>query len=76
MLFCYYPYQKQNQTFKTKLNSLKYKQTTLAKQKGKIIWDESRLDEQPKRKLDVACAKEQFGFKAGTDFKAGLKKDY
>ncbi len=41
---------------------------------GKIIWDASRPDGQPKRCLDVSRAKEEFGFKAKVDFKEGLKK--
>ena len=42
--------------------------------KGKIIWDTSKPDEQPRRCLDVLRAKERFGFIAKTDFREGLKK--
>jgi len=41
---------------------------------GKIFWDKSKPDGQPRRKLDVSKAKEEFGFKAETDFREGLKK--
>lgn len=41
---------------------------------GKIIWDASKPDGQPRRCLDTARAKKEFGFVAKTDFKAGLKK--
>ena len=42
--------------------------------KGKIIWDSSKPDGQPMRRLDVTKAQKEFGFKAATDFKEGLKK--
>ena len=42
--------------------------------KGAIIWDTSKTDGQPKRKLDVSRAKREFGFEAKTNFTEGLKK--
>ena len=42
--------------------------------KGEIIWDTSKPDGQPKRKLDVSRAKNEFGFEAKTNFRGGLKK--
>lgn len=42
--------------------------------KGKITWDNSKPDGQPRRCLDVTKAKEEFGFKAKTTFEQGLKK--
>lgn len=41
---------------------------------GKIQWDASKPDGQPRRCLDVSRAKREFGFKAETDFIEGLKK--
>lgn len=41
---------------------------------GKIIWDTSKPDGQPKRRLDISKAKKEFGFEAKTDFKEGLKR--
>lgn len=41
---------------------------------GKITWDASKPDGQPRRCLDVSRAEREFGFKAKTDFKEGLKK--
>jgi GDP-L-fucose synthase len=41
---------------------------------GKIIWDTSKPDGQPRRCLDTSKAKKEFGFEARTDFKEGLKK--
>ncbi len=42
--------------------------------KGKIKWDSSKPDGQPRRKLDISRAEKEFGFKAGMDFEEGLKK--
>ncbi len=41
---------------------------------GKVIWDETKPDGQPRRMLDTARAYHEFGFKAQTDFRAGLAK--
>jgi len=41
---------------------------------GKIVWDTSKPDGQPRRCLDTSKAKKEFGFEARTDFKEGLKK--
>ncbi len=42
--------------------------------KGKIVWDKTKPDGQPRRKLDVSKAKKEFGFVSTIDFKDGLKK--
>jgi len=42
--------------------------------KGKIIWDTSKPDGQPRRCLDTSKAEKEFGFKAKMDFEEGLKK--
>jgi len=42
--------------------------------KGKIVWDSSKPDGQPRRCLDTSRAREEFGFKAEVDFGKGLKK--
>ncbi len=42
--------------------------------KGRIIFDTSRPDGQPKRRLDTSRAEIEFGFKAKTAFEAGLQK--
>lgn len=41
--------------------------------KGKIIWDISKPDGQPRRKLDTTRAELEFGFMAKTDLAEGLK---
>jgi len=42
--------------------------------KGKIRWDSSKPDGQPRRKLDTSRAEREFGFKARMDFEEGLKR--
>ncbi len=46
----------------------------LSKFKGKIEWDTTKPDGQPRRCLDTQRAKERFGFVARTDFEDGLKE--
>jgi len=41
---------------------------------GKISWDRSKPDGQPRRKLDTTRAEKEFGFKARMDFGEGLKR--
>ena len=41
---------------------------------GKINWDTSKPDGQPRRMLDTGRAFAEFGFKAKTNFEEGLKK--
>lgn len=41
---------------------------------GKILWDPSKPDGQPRRMLDVTKAEKAFGFKAKTKFEEGLKE--
>ena len=42
--------------------------------KGRIVWDTSKPDGQPRRRLDTSRAREAFGFQATTDLEMGLKK--
>ena len=42
--------------------------------KGKVIWDNSKPDGQPRRMLDTTKAEKAFGFQARTDFDGGLRK--
>lgn len=41
---------------------------------GEISWDSTKPDGQPRRCLDTTRALEQFGFKAKTELRTGLKK--
>ncbi|KAF0117512.1 MAG: nucleoside-diphosphate-sugar epimerase [bacterium] len=42
--------------------------------KGKIVWDTSKPNGQPRRMLDTSRAVKEFGFKARTGFEEGLRK--
>jgi len=46
---------------------------TFAGFRGRIVWDRSKPDGQPRRKLDTSRAKERFGFVARTSFDEGLR---
>lgn len=41
---------------------------------GKIAWDTSKPDGQPRRKLDTSKAEKEFGFRATTQLEDGIKK--
>lgn len=41
---------------------------------GEIVWDTKRPNGQPRRKLDVRLAKQQFGFEAKTTMRDGLER--
>ncbi len=42
--------------------------------KGKIVWDQTKPDGQPRRCLDTSKARNEFSFVAETDFEEGLRK--
>ncbi len=42
--------------------------------KGKIVWDSTRPDGQPRRCLDTTRAKKEFGFTSKTKLETGLRK--
>lgn len=42
--------------------------------KGKVNWDTTKPDGQPRRRLDVSRAKKEFSFEAKVPFEKGLKK--
>jgi len=41
---------------------------------GRIIWDKTKPNGQPRRRLDTTKAEEEFGFRAETSFEVGLKR--
>lgn len=41
---------------------------------GRIVWDTSKPNGQPRRKLDTSRAEKEFGFKASTPFEEGLRR--
>lgn len=42
--------------------------------KGKLVWDKTKPDGQPRRSLDVSMAQKEFGFTAETSFDVGLRE--
>jgi GDP-L-fucose synthase len=42
--------------------------------KGKVVWDSSKPDGQPRRRLDTSRAEKEFGFKARMEFEEGLRR--
>jgi len=42
--------------------------------KGKLVWDKSKPNGQPRRRLDVSRAEKEFGFKAQVSFEEGLRR--
>jgi GDP-L-fucose synthase len=42
--------------------------------RGKIVWDASKPDGQPRRRLDTSRAQKEFGFKAKIGFEEGLNR--
>jgi GDP-L-fucose synthase len=41
---------------------------------GRIVWDTTKPNGQPRRKLDVSRAQERFGFVSATPFEDGLRR--
>jgi GDP-L-fucose synthase len=41
---------------------------------GRLVWDTSRPDGQPRRRLDTSRAEREFGFRASTSFEDGLRR--
>ena len=41
---------------------------------GEIVWDRSKPNGQPRRKLDVTRAEQRFGFRSATSFDVGLRR--
>jgi GDP-L-fucose synthase len=42
--------------------------------KGKVTWDKTKPNGQPRRKLDTSKAEQEFGFKSTTSFEEGLRQ--
>jgi len=60
--------------FEISIKDLVYKIKNIIRYKGNIVWDTSKPDGQPRRRLDTSKAEREFGFKAKIDFDFGLKK--
>ncbi len=60
--------------FEITIRELAEKIAHLTGYSGRIVWDPSRPNGQPRRSIDVTRAKESFGFVARTDFDEGLRR--
>ena len=60
--------------FEITIKNLVNKLVKLMDFKGKIIWDKTKPNGQPRRCLDVSRAKKKFGFTAKIKFDEGLRK--
>lgn len=58
--------------FEIKIKDLAEKIAELSGFGGRLEWDASKPDGQPRRCLDTSRAKKEFGFEAKTDFERGL----
>ncbi len=56
------------------IKDLVVKITKLTGFKGKIVWDSTKPDGQPRRKLDISRAEQYFSYRAKTSLDEGLKK--
>lgn len=61
-------------TFEISIKDLLGIITCLSGFEGKIVWDTTKPNGQPRRKLDTSRAKQEFGFQAKTSFEEGLQR--
>lgn len=60
--------------FEISIKDLALKIKKIMNYKGKIIWDKTKPDGQPKRSLDISKAMKEFNFKAKKNFDEGLQE--
>lgn len=60
--------------FEVSIKELAEEVRSIVGYQGKIVWDESKPDGQPRRCLDVSKAMEHINFEARTNMKDGLRK--
>jgi GDP-L-fucose synthase len=60
--------------FEISIRELAEKLCDLTGYSGELVWDRTRPNGQPRRRLDVTRARERFGFVAKTPFDEGLRK--
>lgn len=61
--------------FEISIKNLAYLIKRLTGFKGRLVWDKTKPDGQPRRILNVSRAKKEFGFVAKTHFEEGLKRE-
>ena len=60
--------------FELSISNLAFKIKEIIGFNGKIVWDKTKPDGQPRRSLDTTRALKEFGFKAEINFDDGLVK--
>ncbi|MGH9852250.1 MAG: NAD-dependent epimerase/dehydratase family protein, partial [Blastocatellia bacterium] len=60
--------------FEISIRDLAEKIAVLTGFKGRLVWDTSQPDGQPRRRLDTSGAEREFGFRARIGFDEGLKQ--
>jgi GDP-L-fucose synthase len=60
--------------FEISIKELTKKIVELTEYKGKITWDATKPNGQPRKYLDTTKAQREFGFNAKTDLNKGLKR--
>jgi GDP-L-fucose synthase len=60
--------------FEISIKDLAEKIAALTGFKGRLVWDASQPDGQPRRRLDTSRAEREFGFRAQVGFDEGLKQ--
>jgi len=60
--------------FEISIKELAEKIRTIVGYEGKITWDTTKPNGQPRRMVDTTRAEKEFGFKAYTNFNEGLKR--
>jgi GDP-L-fucose synthase len=60
--------------FEITIRDLVEKIRCLVGYEGRLVWDHSKPDGQPRRSLDTSRAQAAFGFHASTEFDAGLRR--
>jgi GDP-L-fucose synthase len=60
--------------FEISIRDLAEKIARLSSFKGRVVWDRSKPDGQPRRSLDTTRAWERFGFRASIPFEEGLRQ--
>jgi len=60
--------------FEIAVRDLAQKIASLTGYSGRIVWDATKPNGQPRRSLDTSRAEQLFGFKAQTDFEQGLRQ--
>jgi GDP-L-fucose synthase len=60
--------------FEISIRDLAHKIKSIVGYTGRIVWDTTKPDGQPRRMLDTTRARKEFGFTAHTDFDKGLRE--